>query len=62
MAEPVENEDIEVVSGHSSDDTVTCSHNEPDDHDEPTDPDRSTSSETPELRNLLDSIKKKAIT
>ena len=31
MAEPVENEDIEVVSGHSSDDTVTCSHNEPDD-------------------------------
>ena len=43
----------------SSDDTVTCSHNEPDDHDEPTDPDRSTSSETPELRNLLDSIKKR---
>ena len=43
-----------VVSGYSSDDTV--SQSEPDDHDEPTDPDRSTSSETPELRNFLDSI------
>ena len=46
----------DIVSEYSSDDTV--SHSEPDDHDEPTDPDRSTSSETPELRNFLGSIKK----
>ena len=55
MAEPVENEVIEVVSGHTSNDTV--SHSEPDDHVEPTDPNRSTSRETPEFRNVLDSVK-----
>ena len=48
MAEPVENEDIELVSKRISDDTV--SHSEADDHDESTVP---TSSETPELGNCL---------
>ena len=52
VVEMAKNEDIEVVSEHSSDDTDSC-----DNQDETTDLDRSTSgttSETPELRNFLD--------